>query len=555
MAEILLGNQYNFLRHTILLESAGTVTVLRGRGVVLGIGPADRGPAMTPYGINGSQTSLIKSVFYSGPLATDLQTAAAQGASALYAINVRGEGYATATLAVTDSQTPGVATGTFDATGPGTWGNIPTIKIDDGDIDGFVTETLTGNGTTVPYALLYSDILHETVDTNICRVGATTKTLVYTGTPDPGEALIDPVTGKLSFATGEWPTTSQQVLVRYRYASRKITIQDEGGVPAIVYNNLRTQVAVEAALRSSTICQYTPATGITHLPETMAATPMAGGLDGRTPTVEDWQAAFNIALEELPASVYPSTVFTTTHSATQGQSDVVALMDAFLWQMSRRPIGKMKPCQGFVSLDSTWTADQMAEFRSGYTNLWMTLLTNGYDENEKNLAPARAGQEAALALGTSAATESNSLKGISGLLWQWDDNEREVLNRAGLEVLVKEDGVRPYVGVSTDTDDNFFRCVDVRTIIETIIIIDGMAHKFLNERRTLTNLGRLQSSIHLMLAELASNSVLDYFSVLVTPNASNRNGVDIAVDIQPVGHMETFNTVLRSGYISTQVAA
>ncbi|HPC27802.1 MAG TPA: hypothetical protein PKX17_03650, partial [Candidatus Methanomethylicus sp.] len=66
--------------------------------------------------------------------------------------------------------------------------------------------------------------------------------------------------------------------------------------------------------------------------------------------------------------------------------------------------------------------------------------------------------------GTSPAVDDNSLRGVQGLLFQWDDAEKEVLNAAGLEVLIKETGVHPYVGVTTNLDDSFYRTVDVRTI-------------------------------------------------------------------------------------------
>jgi len=68
MAEITLGNQYNFLRHVITLESIGIVPVLVGRGVVVGIGTSVRGPAMKLYGIAASSPSLIRKTYYEGPL-------------------------------------------------------------------------------------------------------------------------------------------------------------------------------------------------------------------------------------------------------------------------------------------------------------------------------------------------------------------------------------------------------------------------------------------------------------------------------------------------------
>ena len=120
------------------------MSVLVGRGVVVGIGTSVRGPAMTLYGIAGSSLSLIKKTYYEGPLKEGLETAAGQGCSIVYGMRIMGVGYAAAELAVTDSASD--TTGKFRATGPGTWGKIPTIEIEDGDYTGTKKETFAGNG-------------------------------------------------------------------------------------------------------------------------------------------------------------------------------------------------------------------------------------------------------------------------------------------------------------------------------------------------------------------------------------------------------------------------
>lgn len=162
MAEITMGNQYNFLRHVVTLESIGQVAVTVGRGVVVGIGTADRGPAMTPYGIAASSASKIKKTYYAGKLKEGLEAAANQGCSIVYGVRVMGSGYATAALEVEDSLSNVV--GTFSATGPGVSGNIPTITIERGDLHFTTVESFAGNGGTSPYALLYNDIYESTVN-------------------------------------------------------------------------------------------------------------------------------------------------------------------------------------------------------------------------------------------------------------------------------------------------------------------------------------------------------------------------------------------------------
>ena len=356
--------------------------------------------------------------------------------------------------------------GTFNATGPGVAGNIPTIKIENGDLNATIVESFAGNGGTSPYALQYNDIYESIV--NYVEVAGVRRTIVYTGDADPGEAKIDKATGELSFATGEWPTTAQKVEIRYKYHTRKITITDvDAGTQPMVYNNIKSLTMLDAKMKNDPLVTFTAEVGATHLPQIMAATNMAGGLDGDPITEDDWEAAFNVVVEDLPENVFPSAVFATAYGIETGQYEIVGLMDAFLTRMANKPVGRMSPCQGFISLDQTAEAEDLADLVSGYNNLFMTLISNGFDDTEANLAGARAGQEASLRLGTSPAVDDNSLKGIDGLLFQWTESDREVLNAAGLEVLIKETGVHPYVGVTTNLDDSFYRTVDVRTICAT----------------------------------------------------------------------------------------
>ena len=316
MAEITLGNQYNFLRHVVTLESIGIVPVLVGRGVVVGIGTSVRGPAMTLYGIAGSSPSLIKRTYYEGPLKEGLETAAGQGCSIVYGMRIMGAGYATAELAVTDSASD--PAGKFRATGPGTWGNIPTIEIETGDYSGTKKETFNGNGSdvTTPYVLLYNDIVESTV--NYVRVAGTPKIVIYTGTPDPGEAYFNKATGELSFAATGWPTTAQQIEVRYKYESRKITLQDETGL-SITYNNITSLTMLAAKMKKDSICTFEAEVGATHLPQKMVPTNMTGGSDGAAPTIDDWESGFNNILEQMPEQVIPSAIFATSYEATEGE--------------------------------------------------------------------------------------------------------------------------------------------------------------------------------------------------------------------------------------------
>jgi len=548
MSELELGDKFSFLRHVLTIHSVGRVTVLVGRGVCLGIGPAVRGPAMEPFGIMGSQPSLVRSTYYAGPLCDDLETALDQGCSVAFGMRVMGQNYATAGMNLVDSQAVGVGVGRLDATGPGTWGSIPTIEFKLGDLDGPKTEIFNGDGTEGPYALLMDDIVQDVSTFTHVKVNGEAKTIVYSGTPDPGQVKIDKVVGSILFATGQVVPRTVEIEVRYKYKSRTMVIRDENTLPMTI-PNIMDPVMLNAKLRNNTICRYTPATGATHLPKVMAAAQMTGGAEGDPITINDWELAFNALYETLSKTVIPSTIFATTYEATNGQNDIIPLMDAYLKRMAH----KKRPLQGFISLNPVMTTQAKKDLVNGYNNLWMTLISNGYSQTERNLAPARAGQEAAIALGTSPAAPSQVLVGVDGLLYQENEVDTQDLFNSGIEVLVKETGVHCYQGISTDPDQNLSQTTDVRTIAAVIVAIDTIIAKFYDERRTLTNITRIQNSIELYLKVLMDQSILDDSTIKVSPGVGH-NEVKTDCWIQPVGHMKQFYTDLFTGFWSDAVA-
>ncbi len=549
MADIELGSKFEWLQHLITLKSVGKIRVLVGRGVVIGFGTASRGPAMELYGI--SKASQAYSVYRSGDLKEGLETALDQGCDVAFGYRILGDGYATAELEVNDGTTAETVTGKFTAIGPGASGNIPTITIERGDMCAKRLETFAGTSQTTPYYLELNDI-HNDAAYNYVHVGDKVFSIVYTGDPEKDKVKIDQDTGALSFAAGDWPTSADLIAVRYKAYSRKITISDNDGRPPTVYNNLTSQKMIAAKLKNSNVCTYDPAYGVTHMPEVMPATNMAGGSDGAAITTEDWEKAFNDVIDtQLPGNVVATSMFTTACEVTEGTGDIVPLVDAFLWKMA----DKKRPLQGFVSLPADWTVEEESDFVSGYSNLWLTILANGWSASERNLAPARAGQEAALKLGQSAATSTNSMKGVDGLLFQFNDVDKRTLTDDCVEVEVKDTGVHPYLGHSTDPDENFFRCVDVRTIAEWIVMADKTVEKFYNEPRTMTNLKRLENALYQIAKTMKDASALDDFNVAVTANESDRNAVDIVTWIQPVGHMERFYHTVNVGYWSDKIAA
>lgn len=550
ISEQTLGSRFTFLRHEITLKSVGRRTVVRGRGTVVGIGTAVRGPVFEPYGIMQGDASRIRKIFGSGLLADDLETALDQGCSVVYGINIKGEGYATADADLEDGQTPANVVGTLTATGPGAWGNNPSYQITAGDLDGTKIEDLVGDGGANYY--LERDNLVEHA-TNKVEVAGTEYTIIYEGSPDAGEVLMDTTVGKLTFNAAEMPIASQTITVRYKFKSCKLTVIDPDN-PIWVANNCMSLTELAAKMSDCPTCTFEAATGETHLPAPMDdPAGMTGGLDGAAVTTDDWATAFQIVNEEMPDSVIPTAVFTTDYEVTEGQLDIVPLMDAFLQAMASKQAPT--PTQGFIALPIAMDYRDMIDFRNGYNNMWLTLIANGVSETGRNLAPARAGQEAALPLGEDAGVASLSFKGVDGLMKQYtNETEREELTYGNVEVLIKKNGIRPYVPISTNPDSNFLYTVDVRTLNECVILSDQLVQMYYNSRRTLTNMLQLQKDIWMAFELLHKSAVLDDFSVQVSPHPTDKEAVNMVTWVQPVGHMRRFYHDMNVGYWSDRVA-
>jgi len=185
---MLYGNPNSLVGITLELRPMGPVPVTIGTGIVGIVGTATYGP-VEAVGLTSS--SLVKTLYESGPLKEAGELAFMQGAPNVYLVRVLGEGYATATSELKDSQTVPVKVGDLKAKSPGVRGNSLTYKIEDGDYLGTDVEIFSGDGTIGPYALARDDLVEDT--SNFVKVDGVTKTIVYTGEPTSGQVLVDKV--------------------------------------------------------------------------------------------------------------------------------------------------------------------------------------------------------------------------------------------------------------------------------------------------------------------------------------------------------------------------
>lgn len=533
----LYGNPNSFVGLTIELRAIGYVPVTVGRGILGLVGTSTRGPASEAIAIG--MPSDAKSLYYSGDLKEAIEIAFGQGVPVIYAVRVLGNGYAKATKTVDDGLTVPNNVGTIDACSEGIWGNSVVVKIEDGSYQATDVEIFPGDGTLGPYALQMYDLVESTA--NYVKVDGVARAIVYTlGELAAGKAHVDKVNGTVEFYTGETPAATSLISVGIKYKTRKITITDNE--TREVFNNIRDLVALEAALEKSSLVRFTPTANETHLPENQVTT-LASGSDGSAITTDDWEDA----LEILGNTIAPTTVAVTGYEVAAGTYDLVPVLDAWLTYMA----GLFKPCLGFVATKENETVANLLELASGYNNRLLSIEGNAWDQStpRKNLAVARAAKEAAVALGESTADPVNSLNGILDLLTTFNQDEMDALTRGGIDVLMKQRGIKPYVGISTATDWQFQRCVDNRTINWVVVASKFITDQFYHKRRTTQTLNSIKASLDSMLEEQKILENIEAYATGVYPNALDTGRVDVELLMQNIGHIERFRMVMGVGIL------
>lgn len=533
----LYGNPNSFVGLTIELRGIGPIPITIGRGILGLVGTSTRGPASEAIAIG--MPSDAKSLYYSGDLKEAIELAFGQGVPVIYAVRVLGSGAAKATKPLEDDlETPNTV-GSVDAVSEGIWGNAVVIKIEDGSYEATDVEIFPGDGTVGPYALQMCDLAESTA--NYIKVDGVAKTIVYAeASLGAGKVLIDKVNGSVKFYQNEGPASTSLISVGIKYKTRKITLTDNE--TREVFNNVRDLVALEAALEKSSLARFTPVAGETHLPKAQTTT-LDSGSDGAVVTTDDWENA----LEILGNTIAPTTVAITSYEVAEDTYDLVPVLDAWLSYMA----GLFKPCLGFVAAKENETVANLLELASGYNNRLLSIVGNAWDQNtpRRNLAVARAAKEAAVALGESTADPTNSLNGILDLLTTFNQDEMDVLTRGGIDVLMKQRGIKPYVGISTATDWQFLRCVDNRTINWVIVAAKFITDGFYHKRRTVQTMNSVKASIDSMLEEQRILENIEKYATGVYPDSVDTGKVNIELLMQNIGHIERFRMVMGVGIL------
>ena len=555
------GNPSQFVRLIIKLETIGPVPVIVGKGVVLLVGRSVRGPVDTAVAMTSS--SAAKTYFYSGGLKDGVELAFAQGAPVVYAVRVLGTSHATADVTLSDGLTTAVGGAkdviTISAKSPGLWGNAVTVKVLRGSLK--ATEStpyaIPGAGSVGPYNTNYSDIVVSD-SANWVKVDGVLYTLAnnkitYSSPPSSTQVYIDIVNGALTFGTSV-PATSL-ITWNLKYYTRKLVVSDNE--TTYTYDNISSLVKMVARLIGTGFVTAEQVAGETHLPKVQAtAFQLSGGLDGTTISTTDWATALTVGGEAAAELIgAPQTCALTDYEVAEGTHDLIPVLDAWSMEMAN----KFHPCQCFIAVAPNLSAEQVLDIAAGYSNRLLTIVANGWDGSvyEKNIAVARAGKEAAVALGESAALPRNAMNGLNGLLNTFEQTDVDVLTQdsdARADAIIKSRGIRPYVGITTDQTWQFLRTVDNRTINYVIVCSDQVARQYFHEKRTTAVMAAMKASIQAVLNDLLRDENIRAYSLDVTPDETDTGKVNIRLCMENIGHIERIDETIAVGILSNSGA-
>lgn len=547
------GRKTGFVRLVVRLEPIGPVPVIIGRGLLLLIGEAARGPANEAVFINsGGQ---YYTTYYSGDLKTQGELAFGQGVPLTCNVRVLGTGNARASKVITDGLSSPSNVTTVYAKGHGIWGNAIKVTVADGTYNGIeVNSGFAGDGTVGPYYTLNCDLVQNA--SNTVTVDGTGRTIVYTiGGLTTGKVFVDTVNGSLTFYTGEGPTTIQTIEYNLRYKSKKITITDNE--TTATYDRIFDLVGLVAALEDSDLVYAEATVNETHLPVN-GTWSLTGGVDGSAITTGNWSTAIDTGYTACANYLgAPTCVALTDCEVAGGSYDLIPIIDL----KSVEYANKHRPALWFVGLPENTSITVALNVASSYSNRLLYIVANPWDNSTSptprmNGAVARAGQEAALELGGSGALRRNALRGMNGLLNEITDDEADALTQstqAHCDCLLKKGGgIKPYVGISTDATWQFMRSVDNKTLNYIHISAAFISDAFFHEKNTAEVRAAFKNSLKALLDDCLNNlRIIDKYTLTVLSDVE-RGGADTGkvhalISVTVTGHIERIDMPIGVG--------
>jgi hypothetical protein len=471
-----------------------------------------------------------------------------QGAPVVYAVRVLGTRYATATYTLNDGQGNDVCI--VNASSPGIWGNAVKLKILAGSWKATETNNLLpaslGAG---PYHTKARTILND--GSNWMAVEGTEVHIVYTGVPATGEVLINAI-GDFTF--GDTLLDTQAISYALKYQTIKVQITDN--VITQTFDNIHTITQLIAKLHGTGLVEISAIAGETHLPA-LGTVKLAGGTQGDAITTTNWRTAMRVGGDQASELIgAPQTAAITAYEVEPGTHDLIPEVDGQSMELAN----KFHPCQWFVSAAPNMGVAALLDLASGYSNRLLTIVANGWDGSSvpKCIAVARAGKEAACALGESAALPRNAMNGLNGLLNTFTQAEVDTMTQdtdARLDCIIKSRGLRPYVGITTDSTWQFLRTVDQRTINFVIVASNEIAQQFFHEKRTDRIMSSMCASWNSVLEDLRKAECVRAYTITVYPSDTDTGKVFVNINMENIGHIERIDEKLAVGILPSNASS
>jgi hypothetical protein len=451
-----------------------------------------------------------------------------------------------------------VNTGLFSSPNSGIQGNSAFVDVSDGTFHAHDVEEFAGDGSAGPYYLKFHDLVED--DDNKVTVADVERTIVYSsGSLATGKVYCNIETGALTFFAGQEPATTDAIVAKFVYETKKLTIYN-GTTQQPALDSLADLDAIQAALIYSSIMNFTPDANATHLPAN-GRYQLVGGDDGDAITTDDYADAMDVLMQYIEDNLtYVSTVVFCRNNIS-GVYDLIPILAGKVNEMKTN----FYPAIGFIGLDENIDPDYAAKIARNFANRELVIVANPWDTTQPyrlDGTVARAAQTAAAPLGTSCArrVSNMSLQGLAatGLLNTYRRETVKNLHNNRLDVLVKSDaGIFSFYGRNTADEEQYRECVDVCTINYMTRVIKYYTDRFYFAKNTPSVRATLKADIDNRLDALVSDEVVDAYTTKVTSGRAegDKGLARVKMEVENVGHIKKFIVDYYNGIIESAKVA
>ncbi len=542
-----VGEVNRLVQVVIDLFPIGPTYVTIGQGILGLVGQATRGPCNAPVWL-GSYSGARK-IFHSGDLKENCELAFQNGVPAICAIGVKGEGNAKASITVNDGLSPEASVvGAFYAKYEGLWGNAITVTLSRSTHKmNLIVTNMPGSNSTGPYYLEQHGLLEYSG--NWVKVNGLSKEIVYAEDElVSNKVYLNTTEGYLKFF--DLIADTDQISCSIKYKGLRVVVTDNESIET--YDHIPDLKSLQARLTSqSYLVDFVPEEYETHFPATgdggaAIKLALAGGSDGADITVDDWDKALYTLFGETSRRAGGATCYAISRCEIEdGNRDLIPILDGFATYIEN----KFKPGCCYVGLPPNITKDEALDIASNYNSRNLYIVVNPWDNPtsgtiRQNGAVALAARRCAAEMGESCAKDEYALKGLNGLLNEWEDEDVDILDEGRLNVLIKKAGILPYLDRSTSTDQQFWRAVDNVTVNWVEVCAKYIADAYKHWKNTPQNRESLKASVAAVLNDLKRRQILRVYTLDVKSDLENGgvnpNKVWIFIGMEPIGHMEQF---------------